>query len=150
MSLKRSALFAFILFGRGPWSIFEWAGATFWLTQIGSHCQQHFDDFRNLMLFRSSDVIKIDHFHSTFLFFPFFSFCCFQWSLHFQWKNSQNYTRLWLFPFQHCLFISRSFVSWWSVVHILKWLAFSFWDLLTIQRHNLISKSKAIQEQRRK
>lgn len=124
---------------------FEWVGQQFiWRSSVNI-VNSVLTIFCKLMLFRSSDVIKIAHFHSTFLFFPFFC-CCFQWTTIFNEKFTKLYKIVAFFPFRRCLFIIfLSFVLFPAerVVHILKWLAFSFfWDLFTIQRHNLISKSK--------
>lgn len=146
MSLKRSvASFAFIIFGWSPSNILVDAARLTLSTA-------RFDNFRNLMLFRSSDVIKTDHFHSTFFCFSLFSLSLalsmkhhFQWKIHKIIQDCEVFSHSTL-PFYlsfFCFLVKR-----WGT--FLKWLAFSFWDLLTIQRHNLILKSKAIQEQRRK
>lgn len=87
-----------------------------------------------LWWFRSTDVIKIDHFRSTFLFFVPFLCCCFH---HFQWNTHKIIQDCGFFPppAQHCLFsfpffcfVAEALCTFWSD---LPFLSFFLGDLLT-------------------
>lgn len=139
MILKRFSSFPLIIFSWNPKPIWAgWAGTILFDVVRLTLFQYRFDNFRKLMLFRSSCSLKKLNFHSTFLLFSLF-FCYFQWSTIF---NGIFYKIL----YRTVVFSLTLFFLCFDV-NIIKWLAGFSFRFVNNSKTKFNLKSKAIQEQ---